>query len=928
MSFLMSLLLMADLFSFNAIHPSKPNIVFILADDLGIANLGCYGADHAKTPNIDSLARGGTRYSYAYTPPLCGPSRAVIMTGRYGFRTGATNQDATGNMKTTVETMIPKVLKSAGYKSAMVGKWGQLPLSPSDWGFDDSLRFRGSGVYWGSNDGTENYFVNEVRKKLDAKSYMPDLMHDHAVEFMRKNRANPFFLFYSLSHVHGELARTPDSSPETKDLLGDNIAYMDKLVGKLVTELDNLKLRDKTLIVFFGDNGTGKGQAKFSTIQGKRLAGEKGTMQEGGTHVPMVLNWQGVVEAGKVSKDLVDSSDFLPTFAELAGASLPKTILDGKSFAKNLSGQSELVRDSVFVQLAKMWFVQDTRWKLNHAGELFEMTYAPFEEKLVPENSSELESKQARNRLQAKLNQLNPAAGIVDDGDGTGRHGNKKKKIAGNETNAKGSVAIQASKSPSPSKPNVLFIAVDDLRPEMGCYGNKVVKTPNLDRLASRGMIFNRAYCQQAVCSPSRTSLMTGRRPDATKVWDLVTHFRDALPDTITLPQHFKSNGYHTAALSKIYHKGYEDGRSWSEPHWYPNGQTVDTDPMDSTKRTVKKYGPGVDAKENDGGGKGPAFEVSGKSDDELPDGFTAAEAVKRLHSLKDGGKPFFLAVGFLKPHLPFIAPKKYWDLYNPETIPLPAIEKLPQGAPEFAGHINGELHSYNNVPKGNPLPDSFARKLRHGYYACISYTDAQVGRLLDALEKEGLADNTIVVLWGDHGWQLGDHGLWHKHTNFELASRAPLMISVPGQKTAGKACNFPVEFVDVYPTLADLCGLSVPNGLDGASLKPQILNPETPTSKVAISQYPRSAGKAGGSVMGYSIRDERWRLTIWRERNGSKVIATELYDEVNDPAETVSVHQKPENKQVVDRLSKYLPPTGSKPPASQPKKKKTGKED
>ncbi|MEY4395136.1 MAG: hypothetical protein RL595_2385, partial [Planctomycetota bacterium] len=231
------------------------------------------------------------------------------------------------------------------------------------------------------------------------------------------------------------------------------------------------------------------------------------------------------------------------------------------------------------------------------------------------------------------------------------------------------------------------------------------------------------------------------------------------------------------------------------------------------------------------------------------------------------------------------------------------------------------------NVPKGNPLPDSFARKLRHGYYACISYTDAQVGRLLDALEKEGLADNTIVVLWGDHGWQLGDHGLWHKHTNFELAARAPLMISVPGQQTAGKACNFPVEFVDVYPTLADLCGLSVPNGLDGASLKPQILNPETPTSKVAISQYPRSAGKAGGSVMGYSIRDERWRLTIWRERNGSKVIATELYDEVNDPAETVSVHQKPENKQVVDRLSKYLPPTGGKPPASKPKKKKAGKE-
>ncbi len=471
-------------------------------------------------------------------------------------------------------------------------------------------------------------------------------------------------------------------------------------------------------------------------------------------------------------------------------------------------------------------------------------------------------------------------------------------------------------------KPNVLFIAVDDLRPDLGCYGNKVAKSPNIDRIAARGTVFHRAYVQQAVCSPSRTAMMTGLRPDTTRVWDLETHFRVAQPDCITLPQHFKANGYHTAALSKVYHAGLEDGRSWNEPHWYPKGRAVDTDPVDWTKQIVTRHDVNTeefsapleaspDRKNGKSAKKGPSFEVSPKSDDQLPDGATAAEAVKRLHALKSKGQPFFLAVGFLKPHLPFVAPKKYWDLYDPNTIPLPAINHLPKGAPEFAGHNNSELHNYPGVPKGEPIPAEFAKTLRHGYYACISYTDAQIGKVLDALDREGLADNTIIVLWGDHGWQLGDHGLWHKHTNFELATRAPLLISVPKQKTAGQQCGAPVEFVDVYPTLADLCGLPKPAGLPGSSLKPFIENPAAPMAKVAISQYPRSAGSAG-AVMGYSIRNERWRATFWRERAGSKIVATELYDEKNDPAETVSVHDKPEHKAVLEALAKHLPPVGS----------------
>jgi arylsulfatase A-like enzyme len=258
----------------------------------------------------------------------------------------------------------------------------------------------------------------------------------------------------------------------------------------------------------------------------------------------------------------------------------------------------------------------------------------------------------------------------------------------------------------------------------------------------------------------------------------------------------------------------------------------------------------------------------------------------------------------------------------------VPTTDKLPTGSPEFAGHTNSELHAYPGVPKENPIPADFAKTLRHGYYACISYTDAQIGKVLDALDQEGLADNTVIVLWGDHGWQLGDHGLWHKHTNFEIAARAPLLISMPGSKVAGQKCEAPVEFVDVYPTLADVCGLPIPSGLGGSSLKNFIENPAAPATDVAISQYPRSAPE--GPVMGYSIRNDRYRATFYRLRNGSQVVGTELYDEQNDPNETVSLANKPEHKELLETLAKHLPPVGSdaKPEGAEPvKSKKKNKE-
>lgn len=407
----------------------KPNILFVLADDLGINGLGCYGADRYKTPNIDALANGGIRFTHGYTPPLCGPSRAVIMTGRYAFRTGATNQDATGQMSPTGETFIPKMLQPANYVSTCIGKWGQLPAGPAAFGFDEHLHFRGSGVYWNTQRNGKTYTLNGRTTSLLDNDYLPDVMHNGLVDFMTRNRNRPFFAYYSLSHVHAEILRTPDSPEGSKNLYADNISYMDKLVGRLVDELERLKLRENTMLVFFGDNGTGGGYADVSTVRGRRLSGEKGSMLEGGANVPLIVNWPGRTPAGRVSSELIDSSDFLPTFAELAGARAPQnTIIDGRNALPQFTGQKSRGRDWIFIQLARQWYAREAGWKLNQAGELFDMSEAPFEEPAVAIDRQGPSAKAARSRLQAALDKLNPSGGVLDQGDGTGRHANRARR--------------------------------------------------------------------------------------------------------------------------------------------------------------------------------------------------------------------------------------------------------------------------------------------------------------------------------------------------------------------------------------------------------------------------------------------------------------------------------------------------------------------
>ena len=449
----------------------------------------------------------------------------------------------------------------------------------------------------------------------------------------------------------------------------------------------------------------------------------------------------------------------------------------------------------------------------------------------------------------------------------------------------------------SPTRPNVLFFATDDLRTELGCYGSAEAKTPHLDALARRSVLFERAYAQQAVCNPSRASILTGRRPDTIKVWDLRRHFRETLPDLVTLPQHFKNHGYTTIDLGKLFHNesgakppfAFADPVSWSEPPQFADGPHW---------RDWVVPGDAAGPK-----AKGEAVQCLDVPDEAYLDGRIAAAAVAKLGALARQKEPFFLGVGFWKPHLPFNAPKKYWNLYDRAKIRPPVPAQMPAGAPAIAGHPSMELRGYRGVPKTGPLPDAQIAELRHGYLACVSFLDAQVGRVVAELDRLGLAANTIVVFWSDHGFHLGEHDLWGKTSNYELDTRVPLLVAAPGVSQSGGRAPGLVELLDLYPTLAELCGLPASAGVEGRSLVPLLRDPQAPGKTVAISQHPHpSYGKA--THMGYALRTTQHRYVEWRELSSGTVTDRELYDHVADPAETRNRIEDPAHRAAAEELT------------------------
>ncbi|MCL7764661.1 sulfatase [Polaribacter sp. Z014] len=508
-------------------------------------------------------------------------------------------------------------------------------------------------------------------------------------------------------------------------------------------------------------------------------------------------------------------------------------------------------------------------------------------------------------------------------------------------------------------QPNVLFIAVDDLKAELGTYGSNVVLSPNIDKLASEGIQFNKAYVQQAICGPSRASILTGARPETINVIDLFQDFRANRPGIVTLPQHFKENGYETVYLGKVFHGQYtDDEMSWSRKPIKvkvnanvpktSGGYALPESQLMYLKNKIAldaKYGEKM-IREN-WLAKGPVTENADVPDETYEDGYNTLSAIATLKDLvKKDDKPWFLALGFKKPHLDFIAPKKYWDMYNEADIPIATQVTPPKDGAAMGLSESLEVRVSADMPKTGDFSIPLQKKLRHGYYACISYVDAQVGKMIQALKDSGEYENTIIVFWSDHGFNLGEMGYWGKATNYEIATRVPFIISAPGvtDKTKGQKANALVELIDLYPTLCDLAGLSIPSNLEGKSLVPILKRPSSKSQKPAFSLFPTPALREWAArpftppfrtsffkplivkienkikaqmgdkwnrktfeqfVMGYAMRTDDYRIVVWKDRRKPKdtPLFIELYDHKNDPNESVNIAAQ--NPEIIKELLK-----------------------
>ena len=488
-------------------------------------------------------------------------------------------------------------------------------------------------------------------------------------------------------------------------------------------------------------------------------------------------------------------------------------------------------------------------------------------------------------------------------------------------------------------KPNVLFIIVDDLKPILGCYEDPFVKTPNIDRFAKEGVVFTNAYCQQAVCGPSRASFLTGMRPDYTGVWDLETEMRNINPEILSMPQFFKQNGYETAGIGKVFDSRSVDENidnpSWSIP-FYKKSNDYYPKEMGKAKGRYRdlKVLEEIEKYEKIGEAKGltkkelsnfikinakPSVESLDIPDNAYIDGATVLHSKDILKILKENAKPFFFAVGITKPHLPFAVPKKYWDLYDRDEIQLAEFRENANNSPLVAYHGAGELYKYTDIPPlasfsdvkgGMELPIEKQKELIHGYYASVSYADALIGKILDTLETLDLKDNTIVTIIGDHGWHLGDHNLWCKHSNFEQATRIPMIFKIPGVKASKTRAL--AEAVDIFPTLCDATEIKIPEQLQGVSLMPVLMETKSKVKDYAVSQYRRGKNMR---TFGYSIRTERYRLTLWMKDfyrlyepfHEGYIVSGELYDYDNDPLETENYFNKKEYEGLKKKLLNYF---------------------
>jgi len=928
----------------------QPNIVVVFIDDMGWSDFSCFNGT-VKTQHVDQLAEEGIRFTNFYVnSPICSPSRVALTTGQYPQRwriTSYLNNRKSNNKRGMAQWLDPKApvlareLQKAGYATGHFGKWhmgGQRDVDDApaitEYGFDQSLtNFEGMGpkllpltLKPGQDPAKPGRIWQDAERLGEGfvwmqRSEITNGFVDAALTFIDKSSAaeKPFYINLWPDDVHGPWWPPLDKWGGDKRALYQGVLdSMDEQFARLFDRIRNdEKLRDNTIIVVCSDNGHEPGAGSSDPLRGAKT-----WLYEGGVRSPLIVWAPGLIDGALVGskneESVFSAIDLNRSLYTLAGIE-PSEKLDGEDLSSTIVGKTKASREQpIFWRRPpdrpgfSHGFKEDNpdlatrqgKWKylVNHDGsspQLYDLEADPSESKNLA-----VEHKETAGRL-----------------DKTVRDWNEDMPKDGGSPGYKQAGALPA-KTTVAERPNVLLILVDDLKPALGCYGDPHAKTPNIDALAARGMRFDLAYCNQAVCAPSRFTLMLGSHSTSTGLYGLGSHLRRSIPDAVTIPQHFaKHGGYRTESLGKIFHIGHGnlgDPKSFSVPHFKekvieyadaaskPDGKLTREEAMFQNQPAP----PGGMNKLP----RGAAFESPDVGDEAYADGRVAAETIRRLKAAKQrrekDGTPFFIAAGFARPHLPFSVPKKYWDLFEPEKLPLATNPDHPKNSPGIAHKRGGEIRNYFPVPdKGRPeqIDEELARQLVHGYYASTSYVDAQIGKVTAELQRLGLAENTTVVLWGDHGFHLGDLGIWTKHTNYEQANRIPILISAPGVTRPSTATKQLAESVDLFPTLAELAGLPAPQGpqpIDGKSLVPVLKNPTARVRDHAFHAYPRKK-------LGRAIRTERYRLVEWGDSGDY-----ELYDYQDDPLESENhAAKRPETVAKLKKiLASYPQPFGKKP--------------
>ena len=894
--------------------PQPPNIVVILTDDQGYADIS-FNPDHpteVSTPHMDALARESVSFSQGYTSgSVCSPTRAGLMLGEYQQRVGVYTAGDGGSGFDPAIPIFPAFLPET-YRSSAIGKWHlgldedypELKWHAMNRGFTECYKFMGRGGhdYFSlkgvKNDTYEPIYRNKTRlQEGEYEGYLTTRLTEEAVDFIDREKDHPFFLYLAYNAVHSpsqapqeDIDRWREKHPELTEqraILMAMLEHLDEGVGAVVKKLKDEGEWDNTLLFFLTDNGGAGGMEANNGI----LKGYKHSLSEGGIRTPFLVSWPKRFPGGRTLDQPVVSLDILPTVMHAIGNPNPDgKRWDGKSLLPILTGNSDQHHETLFWDngAKEEWAVRRGDWKI-HAKEgksaLYDLGRDPSETTDLsaekPELVSELSGLYQKWSAQVKESEAKNAA---------------------RET-----AVTQKAKPHPPAKDkgekrkNVLFVVCDDLNTHVSPSGYDPIQTPSLAEFASTAMTFRRAFCQYPVCGPSRASLLNGLYPESSGVLNNTADIRQERPDTISMPRFFKDNGYWTASVGKVFHSPrHEHGEvAWNEFLRFENDELpVVTEAREKFEAEHGSIDEGKNRKlwkEVEKAAKSkldaqtpPGYGRSGLTDEQHKDGKNARQVAQWLEEGANGDKPFFIALGLQKPHVPFLAPDSYFDLYPLEGITYaPDRAKLWDSLPRMAISKRYEAFGFE-LGKEN---DALRREYMQAYHACVSFIDAQFQLVLDALEKSGQADNTIVVFTSDHGYHLGDHFLWGKVTLFDIGAKVPFLIRAPGLTTPGTTSEAMVELIDIYPTLAELTGLTPPDHLQGMSLRPLLTHPDRPgKKKYAYSVVSR------GDKLGYALRNQRWRYGQWPD-------GEELYNLDRDPEEKINLAER---EHVAERLEEF----------------------